>query len=100
MLASIVSREGRVLSFEPSPVVFPKLLKTIAANGLGQVVPMNVGCGAARSVTRLHQVSRSSGNATIVGGGSDSIDIHLEALDEVAEAWVTPVALLKIDTEG
>jgi hypothetical protein len=33
MLASIVGPAGRILSFEPSPVVLQKLLKTIRANG-------------------------------------------------------------------
>src|ERR1700690_3891326 len=37
MLASIVGPTGRVVSFDPSPAVFAKLEKTIAANGLSQV---------------------------------------------------------------
>jgi len=100
MLASIVGPDGRVLAFEPAPAVFVKLQKTLAVNGLDQVTPMNFGCGAARSVTRLHQVNRSSGNASIVSGGRDAGEIRLERLDDVAQAWATRVSLLKIDTEG
>lgn len=100
MLAGIVGPEGRVISFEPSPIVFPKLLKTIAANRLAHVTPMNVGCGASRSRKQLHQTSRSSGNASIIGRGGDSIEIRIVPLDEVTEVWTSRVALLKIDTEG
>jgi len=100
MFASIVGREGRVLSFEPSPAVFEKLQKTIAANELDQVIPMNFGCGSSSSVERLKQVTRSSGNASIIAAGRDSVEIRVERLDDVAEVWADPVSLLKIDTEG
>jgi FkbM family methyltransferase len=100
MLASIVGREGRVVAFEPSPPVFEKLQKTIAANRLDQVVALNFGCGAAPSIERLSQVTGSSGNASIIGTGPESTEIRLERLDDVADASATPVSLLKIDTEG
>jgi FkbM family methyltransferase len=100
ILASVVGPEGRVLSFEPSPAVFEKLLKTIGANGLDQVTPVNYGCGATPSRARLNRVGDSSGNASIVGRGRDSVEIRVERLDDVPEAWIAPIALLKIDTEG
>jgi FkbM family methyltransferase len=100
MIASIVGHEGRVVAFEPSPPVFAKLQKTISANGLHQVIPINLGCGASSSVQRLSQVSRSSGNASIIGDGHHSTEIHVEPLDNLPEALNTPVSLLKIDTEG
>ena len=100
MFASIVGPHGRVVAFEPSPSVFKKLEKTIAANGLRQVVPMNLGCGASSSVQRLSHVSRSSGNASIIGDGGHAMEIRVERLDDVTEASATPAALVKIDTEG
>lgn len=100
MFASLVGPEGRVLAFEPSGPVYEKLTKTIAANGLTQVVPFNFGCGAAASVERLHRVSKSSGNSSILGNGGDSIDIRVERLDDIDEAWRDRTALLKVDTEG
>ena len=100
MLASIVGHRGRVLAFEPSPTAFEKLKKTISANALSQVVPMHIGCGAARATAKLHEVSQSSGNASIIGQGAASTEIHVERLDDVPEAWATPISLLKIDTEG
>lgn len=100
VLASIVGQEGRVISFEPSGPVYEKLLKTIAANGLHQVVPLNLGCGAASATARLDQVTGSSGSASIIGAGQDATEIRVERLDDVPEVWATPVSLLKIDTEG
>ena len=100
ILASIVGPTGRVISFEPSRVVFEKLLKTISANQLSQVVPLNYGCGSRSSVETLSMVSDSTGNASIVGTGHDGIDIELRRLDDVPEVCASPVSLLKIDTEG
>lgn len=100
MLASIVGPAGRVLALEPSPAVFEKLQKTIVANELHQVVPLNIGCGASPSIKRLNHVGGSSGNASIVGHGKSWTEIRVERLDDVVEAWATPVSLLKIDTEG
>ncbi len=100
ILASIVGPSGRVLSFEPSPVVFAKLQKTIEANALHQVTPLNLGLGRTASTERLHQVSSSSGNSSIIGSGDSAIEIRVEPLDDVQQAWETPVGLLKIDTEG
>jgi hypothetical protein len=64
------------------------------------VVPFDHGCGSAPGVARLNQVSDSSGNATIVGDGCGTVEVRVERLDDVTEAWAAPVALLKIDTEG
>ena len=100
LLASIVGPAGRVLSFEPSPVVFEKLMKMISANDLSQVVPLNCGCGATASVATLNMVSDSTGNASIVGSGRYGVEIQLRRLDDVPEVWDTPVPPLKIDTEG
>jgi FkbM family methyltransferase len=100
MLASLVGPQGRVLSFEPSPAVFAKLQNTIAVNGLSQVVAKNLGCGSTTSTARLSRVSNSTGNSSIVAAGTHPIYVQIEPLDNIPEAWESPVALLKIDTEG
>jgi FkbM family methyltransferase len=100
MFASLVGDQGRVLSFEPSPVVFAKLKQTIAANGLAQVTPFNVGCGASTSTASLSRVGPSSGNASMLGEGSDATEVQIVRLDDVPEVVDSRVSLLKIDTEG
>ncbi len=101
IFASLVGASGRVLSFEPSPAVFEKLEKTVAANGLSQVIAKRLGCGATPGTQRLQQVNRSSGNASIIGGADGaSVEIRVVPLDDVPEVWMAEVSLLKIDTEG
>jgi FkbM family methyltransferase len=100
MLASLVGPAGRVLSFEPSPLVYAKLRKTVDANGLANVMTFNLGCGSSCSVQTLHAVSRSSGNSSILGGGRASGSVEVVRLDDIDEVWERPVSLIKIDTEG
>ncbi len=100
MLASVVGPAGRVLSFEPSPIVYAKLRKTVEANSLSHVITFNLACGSSTSVQTLHAVTRSSGNSSILGEGPASASVEVVRLDDVDEVWERPVALIKIDTEG
>jgi FkbM family methyltransferase len=100
ILASIVGPSGRVIAFEPSSTAYTKLCKTIAANDLGQVVPVKLGCGRRHETVTLHQVGRSSGNSSIRGVGTPLETIELKPLDEIDVVWERRVDLLKIDTEG
>jgi hypothetical protein len=53
ILASLVGPSGRVIAFEPSSTAYTKLCKTMAANGLSQVVPVNLGCGRRHETVTL-----------------------------------------------
>lgn len=104
MLASLVGPSGTVVSFEPSQRTFGKLLKTISANDLKQVIPHNSGIGSQREMLELVAVSKSSGNNTLVpAGGASGVSretVELVTLDEVELLQERRVSLLKIDTEG
>lgn len=104
MLASLVGPDGLVLAFEPSPVTYSKLLKTIELNGLLQVRPCNVGLGATAGMMELVAVSRSSGNNTLVPtgdiNGAARQTVSIITLDEVPELETRRLEFLKIDTEG
>jgi FkbM family methyltransferase len=100
ILASLVGPSGRVIAFEPSSTAYAKLRKTIAANGLDQVVPLLLGCGRRHESVTLHRVGRSSGNSSIRAVGTPLETIVLKPLDDVEEVWERRVDLLKIDTEG
>lgn len=101
ILASLVGPTGRVISFEPSPTIYRKLLRTIELNGLEQVIALNLGLGEEPDLLQLHEVSSSSGNSSLLGSASPaSVDVRVLRLDEVPEARETRVSLLKIDTEG
>jgi FkbM family methyltransferase len=97
MVAPLLRPGGRILALEPSPRTFAKLGRTIERNRLGDVVTaLNSGCAAAPGSATLHQVSASSGNATILAEG-DGEAIHLVRLDDLE---LSGVGLVKIDTEG
>ncbi len=104
MLASLVGNAGTVIALEPSPSTYRKLVKTVAANDLSQVLPLNIGAGEKRATLELVDVSRESGNRTLVPNAphaaarSERVDVI--PLDELPELRDRRVALLKIDTEG
>lgn len=97
MIAPLLRPDGRIVALEPSRRTFAKLSGTIARNGLDDVVTaVNSGCAAAAGSATLHQVSASSGNATILADGGGE-EIGLTRLDDLG---LDSVGLLKIDTEG
>jgi FkbM family methyltransferase len=100
ILASLVGETGRVVALEPASHTFTKLLTTLSVNRLDNVIPLKVGCGSVRKSRALHDVTASSGNASILGAGPVLDTISLVPLDEIPEVWETPVTLIKIDTEG
>ncbi|HVW46530.1 MAG TPA: FkbM family methyltransferase [Solirubrobacterales bacterium] len=101
MVAPLLRPGGTIVALEPSRRTFAKLTRTIARNDLGDVVTaVNSGCAAAAGSATLHQVSASSGNATILaegGRGGGGEEIGLTRLDDLD---LDAVGLLKIDTEG
>lgn len=99
MLAPRLRPGGRIVALEPSPRTYRKLVGTIEKNAIGDVVePLNLGAGATAGGATLHQVSASSGNATILGGGGAGEAIELTRLDDLG--LDSSFRLLKIDTEG
>lgn len=97
MVAPLLRPGGRIVALEPSRRTFRKLSATIARNGLGDgVTAINAGAAAEPGSATLHQVSASSGNATILADGAGE-EIALTRLDDLG---VDSVGLLKIDTEG
>jgi FkbM family methyltransferase len=100
LFAAQTGPTGYVLAFEPSSHVFRKLRATIERNRLSHVTALNVGCGSASGETVLRQVSRSSGNATLVGGTGAGERVQIRRLDDIPEAVRRRPHLLKIDVEG
>ncbi len=101
MFAAQTGSGGRVVAFEPARRAFAKLRATIERNRLDQVVALNLGCGSAVADAVLHQVSRSTGNASLVGGGDGAGEpVDIRRLDDIPEARERPPELIKIDVEG
>lgn len=105
IFATQVGPEGRVLAFEPSELVYPRLMEVIEKNGLGQVEPFNLGCGTGPRTETL-MVPVSSGNSTIkregvtLHGAVREVSITIDSLDNVVLPILSRLDFLKIDTEG
>lgn len=99
-----VGAKGRVLSFEPDPVVRAKLERNIALNSFANidVLPFALGDRAA-TLTLSTPTSRNRGGNRIVEGaaGNDHVDVQVVRLDDVVEQQkLDRVDLVKIDVEG
>jgi FkbM family methyltransferase len=105
IFSGLVGPSGRVHSFEPSPVVYAKLLEVMQANGYTNVSPYNMGCGKEESSLVLHSPS-SSGHATLrpnsdmEGRTSEKRVVRIVKLDDFLGPKLERLDLLKVDTEG
>jgi len=106
ILAELIGPEGTVFAFEPSDRVFEKLLITLEANNVSNVVkPIKKGCGSQQESRELHQVTPSTGNATLVptedntSREKEHIDI-VKLDDEIINEGISSIDFIKIDTEG
>ncbi|MGF1446521.1 MAG: FkbM family methyltransferase [Pikeienuella sp.] len=104
LVASEVLTEGRVIAFEPNPLVFRDLLSNIELNKARNVLAINAGLGSETSVMTLAFNPHHTGGASIAAVGSTETEVPaaiLEAavLQELLGETDQKV-LLKIDTEG
>ena len=105
LLSDLVGNEGRVLSFEPNPVLCNDLEETIQRNKLSNVIFFPIALGP--KVTHI-ELSVPRGNA---GAGSlvrnknnnhcDTHMVEVRPLDHICEdKKITSIRLIKIDVEG
>jgi len=105
LFSKLTGPEGRVHSFEPSPVVYAKLLEVIGANRLSNVSPYNLGCGTQEQTLSLYH-HRSSGNASMRPDASvdrstqEHQTVKIIKLDDFLGPKLARLNFIKIDTEG
>lgn len=106
VFSNLIGPEGRVIAFEPSPIIYPRLVEVIEKNELkDRVECLNLGCGTEARVETL-MVPASSGNATIkregveLHGSVREVQIKIDSLDKVLLDRLTRLDFLKTDTEG
>ena len=103
MLASLVGDHGKVYSFEPSAGTYNELLRTIEANGLGMVEPVNSGLGEQDVTRELYRATGSSGNDTLIKASAGQVSlgqVKITSLDAYLAQNTQPISFIKIDTEG
>ncbi|MBK8476792.1 MAG: FkbM family methyltransferase [Opitutaceae bacterium] len=108
LASRVVGQEGRVVSFEPSPREYVRLIHGILLNKAENIIPVNCALGEAPSVavlevardhTGLNRLASAAGPA---GSGWTKVAVPVWTGDEVLPPLVgsRAVGLLKIDTEG
>lgn len=107
--ASRVGPEGRVFSFEPDPMTFESLKRSLARNGFGWARPINVALSNRAGEIPFYTVTDGSAHSLVpeiekrAHRYSGKTPVRVARLDDLLAEGVldTPrVDLLKIDVEG
>ncbi len=105
IFSTLIGAKGRVYSFEPSPLVYSKLLQVITSNRYDNVSAYNLGCGSKDQSLVLHG-SSSSGGASLRPNPRSENPAHgvqtvqVVRLDDFLGPKLERLDFLKIDTEG
>jgi FkbM family methyltransferase len=107
-----VGTTGRVISIEPSPREYARLLRGIVLNGATNVVPVNGACGESASTFALEissyhtglnrLVPSGAGNAKRINGDNSFAFVPVWAADSILPPLVEgrSIGLVKLDAEG
>lgn len=92
----------RIISFEPVPDNYKRLLRNIEANGVSGITPVNKAVtGDGRLVKLSVRTPTNSGGWSIYVGGPVSVETESTTLADIFRDYdIDRVKLLKIDTEG
>ena len=103
-LSQLVGQSGSVYSFEPHPVTFQHLLRSLALSRLDNVHATQSGLGSSKSTASLKYNPLSTGWSSINGIGVDypqTAEITIIRLDDfVSETGINGVDFIKVDVEG
>jgi FkbM family methyltransferase len=103
-----VKPNGKVYSFEPTPSTFKLLKKTIAINGLSDIVkPNKMAVADKKGETFFYITDIEAHNSNSLSdnkrdyGNEHKIDVDLVSVDEYTQSEsITKVDFIKIDAEG
>ena len=102
-LAKAVGPGGRVLAFEPNPLIADALARTLRINNLAQARVLRLALSN-RDGSAHFLVSRGNSGESRLGEarpGMDGFDVRIRRLDDiVAEKDLVRLDLVKIDVEG
>jgi FkbM family methyltransferase len=98
--ARLVGPHGKVVAIEPHPRTVENLQQTVSVNAFGNVVCLEVACGALSGLASLTDEKRKDDNNRFdeVGVG---VPVRVTTLAEIVRTLaLEKVSLLKIDVEG
>jgi len=96
--------EVEIISLEPVPSTFYKMIRNIGSNGVTNIRPINCGVGKEAGVTSMVVCNTLSGGSSGVQQEFDPTKNHIEqvdimTLDQVFALFSSRVRLLKMDIE-
>jgi FkbM family methyltransferase len=103
-LAHAVGTEGSVIAIEAQPAIFRILCANLALNGLSNVIPCGLGCGAQKGTMSFPAVDyhvrsiHNSGGVSLDHSGN-GMPVAIVTLDELL-GDCSSIQLIKIDVEG
>ena len=99
--AKAVGPSGKVIAFEPDPVIFRKLLANIRLNGADNVVALNKGVWGKPGVLKFVGDSIKGYSFMSAEKDASAIDVPVVSLDnELERLGITKVDFIKMDVEG
>ena len=101
VMAQVVGRGGRVVSFEPVRPTFERLLMCRALNGFDQMTTFQLALGAADGRVEIAYDRAFGGSASLHGDGPQRERVAVRRLDSlVAAGFVPRPDVIKLDVEG
>jgi FkbM family methyltransferase len=103
--ATCVGGAGLVLSIEPHPQHYQRLVRNISLNAVSNIKAVNVALGEEPERRPIFDLSdENGGSASLVDAGDARVEVgavEVERLDDLAsEIGGRPLRLIKIDVEG
>jgi FkbM family methyltransferase len=105
--AHVVGSTGRVISFEPHPLLYEMLSQNVAQNNLTQVIPLRIGAAAEAGTETLVGWDPATDNwgvsslIAVAGRPGPEYKIETRAIDNLAGQQIPgAVDLVKMDIEG
>ena len=103
LASSCVGPKGKVFAVEPSPYAYTRLCRTVADNGLTNVVTLQAALGSAAGEGLLYPPPFDIQSQSMVPGDNGGVGetVRVKTLDECLDEWGSDrVDLLKMDVEG
>lgn len=98
LLAASPGFSGKIFAFEPNPVSYNDLERTVQQAGLGnRITTLNYGLGRAEETLRLEEVEKYQTGLTRLTNNGSGRRVPVHTLDSIE---LPPADVIKIDAEG
>lgn len=99
--AKAVGPSGRVIAFEPGPMIYKRLIDNIELNGLKNVTAINKGLWSKDGLLKCAGDGTAGYSFVSSGSAFGVIEVPVASLDsELARLGVSSVDFIKVDVEG